>query len=57
MEVNEAVSGGPPAYSAAKTALYTFFLHRASLTQGMLKVFPDFVFKKFLPVYLGDLPV
>ncbi len=33
---------------------YTFLLHRASLTQGMVRVFPKWLFKKVLPLYIGS---
>mmetsp|Transcript_38547 Transcript_38547/g.61590 ORF Transcript_38547/g.61590 Transcript_38547/m.61590 type:complete len:330 (-) Transcript_38547:170-1159(-) len=39
-------------YYAAKAALYGFFLERAKLAQGISNLFPEYLFKYILPIYI-----
>ncbi len=40
-------------YYASKSSLYGFFLERAKLAQGILKLFPSSLFKYILPSYIA----
>mmetsp|Transcript_21493 Transcript_21493/g.18944 ORF Transcript_21493/g.18944 Transcript_21493/m.18944 type:complete len:362 (+) Transcript_21493:49-1134(+) len=40
-------------YYASKASLYGFFLERAKLAQGIIKLFPNWLFKYVLPIYIA----
>eukprot|EP01083_Nonionella_stella_P252992 871042_1 len=39
-------------FFAAKACLYGFFLERAKVSQGLLNIFPLWLFKYILPIYI-----